>query len=88
MLNNSDIISLLFSKSVKVKYIHSAITFISSSFIPLDVTAGVPILIPLVIDGFSGSNGIAFLFTVIPTSSNLVSATTPVILRFLKSNKL
>ena len=37
---------------------------ISSSLRPREVTAGVPILTPLVTNGFSGSFGIAFLFTV------------------------
>ena len=51
---------------------------ISSSLKPLEVEAGVPILIPLVTNGLFVSNGIAFLFTVIPTSSSIFSASLPV----------
>lgn len=53
--------------------------FISSSLNPLVVTAGVPILIPLVIKGLKVSKGIVFLFTVIPTESKSFSASFPVI---------
>lgn len=52
--------SALLSKSVAVRYIHSAITSMSSSTSPLVVTAAVPTLTPLVTNGFSGSLGIAF----------------------------
>ena len=41
--------------------------------------AGVPILIPLVINGLFSSYGIIFLLVVIPASSNLFSAIFPVI---------
>ena len=51
---------------------------ISSSAIPRVVTAGVPIRMPLVTAGFSGSKGMAFLFTVIPAFSSPLSATLPV----------
>ena len=61
--------SLLFSKSVIAAFISLAISFMSSSLKPRDVVAGVPILIPLVINGLFVSNGIAFLFTVIPTTA-------------------
>ena len=50
--------SFSFTKSA----MQSAIIIISSSFIPLAVTAGVPILTPLVTKGFCVSKGIAFLF--------------------------
>ena len=43
----------------------AAISFISSSPKPLDVTAAVPIRTPLVTNGLSVSNGIVFLFVVI-----------------------
>ena len=55
-----------------------AISSISSKLKPRDVTAAVPIRTPLVTNGFSGSNGILFLFTVIPISSKACSATLPV----------
>ena len=57
----------------------------SSSFIPLDVTAGVPILTPLVTNGLAVSKGTVFLLTVIPTSSSMCSASLPVTSLFLKS---
>ena len=56
-----------------------AISFISSSLKPRVVTAGVPIRIPDVTNGLSVSNGIVFLFTVMPTSSSTCSAILPVI---------
>jgi len=62
-------------------------TLISFSFIPLDVTAGVPIRIPLVINGLWVSNGTAFLFTVIPDLSSAVSKFLPVIFFELRSTK-
>ena len=55
-----------------------AISFISSSLNPREVTAGVPRRTPDVTNGFSVSYGIVFLFTVIPTSSSTCSATLPV----------
>ncbi len=55
-----------------------ATSFISSSLKPRDVIAGVPIRTPEVTNGFSGSNGIAFLFAVMCTSSNKASASLPV----------
>ena len=58
---------------------HSAITSISSVFKPLVVTAGVPILTPLVIPGFCGSFGIAFLLHVIFAASSAISNSLPVI---------
>ena len=56
--------SALFSKSVAVSLMNSAMSTISCASKPLEVTAAVPILIPLVTKGFSGSPGIAFLLTV------------------------
>ncbi len=64
--------------SSKAKFIISAISFISSSFIPRVVTAGVPIHTPLVTNGLSGSKGIVFLLAVIPISSSMASAFFPV----------
>lgn len=56
--------SLFPSGSAAINAMHSAITSISASLSPLVVTAGVPILTPLVIPGFCGSLGIAFLLHV------------------------
>src|SRR5215469_5324725 len=55
----------------------SAISIISSSFIPRVVTAGVPTLIPPPFTTDSVSNGIEFLFTVIPARSNVSCACRP-----------
>ncbi len=55
---------------------------------PRDVTAAVPIRTPLVTNGLAVSNGIVFLFTVIPTSSNTCSATLPVISKLRTSIKI
>ena len=49
----------------------------SFSFNPRVVIAGLPILIPLVIHGFSVSNGIVLLLTVIPPFSRTDSAKLP-----------
>src|SRR5699024_709849 len=68
----------LSSKLFKVNTIISATSFISSSLNPRVVTAAVPTRTPLVTNGLSLSNGIVFLFVVIPTSSNASSATLPV----------
>src|SRR5699024_9103706 len=66
--------SILFN----TKEIISATSFISSSLNPRVVTAAVPTLTPLVINGLSLSKGIVFLFVVIPTESSASSATFPV----------
>ena len=58
--------------------IHRAISAISGSRKPRVVTAGVPTRIPLVTKGFSGSLGMVFLFTVMPTSSSRCSYSLPV----------
>ena len=55
-----------------------AIVRISSGPKPRVVVAGVPIRIPEEVFGGSGSNGIAFLLTVIPISSRSCSASLPV----------
>ena len=68
--------------------INTAICLISSSIKPLDVTAGVPNLNPEVVFLFSVSKGTAFLLDTIPTFSNLVSNSLPVIPLFFKSNKI
>ena len=47
-----------------------AICFISASFMPRVVTAGVPRRMPLAWNGERVSNGIVFLFTVMPASSS------------------
>jgi hypothetical protein len=57
----------------------SAINSISGSVIPRVVIAGVPIRIPLATIGGFSSNGIAFLFTVMPALPSAVSATLPLI---------
>jgi hypothetical protein len=56
-----------------------AIRFISSVPKPLVVTAGVPILIPLVTTGGLGSKGMVFLFTEIPALHKACSASFPLI---------
>lgn len=63
--------SLKLSKSLRVPAIIAAISLISSSFMPLVVTAGVPRRIPLVTKGEAGSKGIVFLLHVILTSSRM-----------------
>ena len=55
-----------------------AIARISSGPKPRVVVAGVPRRIPEAVFGGSGSNGIAFLLTVMPTSSRSASASLPV----------
>src|SRR4030095_5147291 len=54
---------------------NSAIASISGSRIPRLVIAGVPILMPLATIGGFLSNGMAFLFTVIPALPSAASAT-------------
>ena len=61
-----------------VSLIASAICTISSSFNPLDVTAGVPRRRPLVTNGDCGSLGTVFLLHVICTESNNFSMSFPV----------
>ena len=58
--------------------IHLAICLISASFIPRVVSAGVPMRTPDGSSGLRGSNGIMFLFTVIPAASRACSAALPV----------
>ena len=55
----------LLSDLLRVPSIIDASSIISASFIPFVVTAGVPILKPLVTNGLSGSKGIVFLLVVI-----------------------
>ena len=55
---------------------------------PLVVTAAVPSLIPLVVNGFSGSFGIAFLLHVILTVSRSFSVALPVTPLLLKSTSI
>ena len=57
----------------------SPILSISRSPIPRVVTAGVPMRMPLAVIGGFGSNGMAFLLTVMPALSRAASATLPVI---------
>ena len=47
-----------------------AISFMSSSFRPRVVAAGVPTRMPEVTNGFSGSLGMAFLLTVMKPSKS------------------
>src|SRR5437016_1243051 len=54
---------------------------------PRVVTEGVPIRMPLATKGFCGSNGIAFLLTVMPALSSAFSASAPVIFFGLKSTR-
>ena len=68
----------LFSKSSLTSLIKDAMSFISSTPIPLVVRAGVPRRIPLVTKGLRVSPGTVFLFVVIPASSRAFSKTFPV----------
>ncbi len=56
--------------SISTSLIMSAIAAISGSFIPRVVTAGEPSRTPLAWNGERVSNGIVFLFTVMPASSS------------------
>src|SRR5690606_14620158 len=67
------------SISSKTSAMSCPISTISASFIPLVVTAGVPIRMPLVTSGGCWSNGIVFLLTVIRAFSSACSACLPVI---------
>ena len=75
--------SALPAKSRAAMPIHRAISAISGSRKPREVTAGVPTRMPLVTKGFSGSLGMAFLLTVIWTSSSRCSSSLPVLLFLL-----
>ena len=66
------------SKSVASSLNRRAMTFMSSSLRPRVVTAGVPTRTPEVTKGFSGSLGMAFLLTVMCTSSRRFSISLPV----------
>ena len=57
----------------------------SASFRPRLVTAGVPMRIPLVTKGDSGSLGMVFLLTVMYTSSSRCSSSLPVMPVSLRS---
>src|SRR5438132_1511892 len=57
--------------------IRSEISSISSSFMPRVVTAGVPTRMPPGLKGELLSNGIAFLFTVMPARSSVSCASLP-----------
>ena len=67
-------ITLSFSGSISTRSINETIFFICASFNPLDVIAGVPILIPLVTNGDLSSNGTMFLLMVISAFTNEFSA--------------
>src|SRR5687768_3035550 len=56
----------------------SPIVSISRSPMPRVVTAGVPMRMPLAVIGGLGSNGMAFLFTVMPALPSAASAALPV----------
>ena len=62
-----------------------AISFISASPIPREVTAGVPTRTPLVTIGLFVSNGTVFLFTVIQARSSASWASFPVMPRLVRS---
>ena len=68
--------------------INSTTSFASSFLKPLVVMAGVPIRIPEVTNGDSGSLGIEFLLTVIFTDPYSSSTSLPVTFLFLKSIKI
>ena len=55
--------------SINTSLIMSAMAAISASFMPRVVQAGVPSRMPLAWNGDRVSNGIVFLFTVMPASS-------------------
>ena len=65
----------------------SATTGISSGVKPRVVHAGVPMRTPLVTPGFCGSFGMAFLLTVICTSSSFVCSSLPVMFFFPQIGK-
>ena len=65
-----------------------AISLISSSCIPLVVTDGVPILIPLVTEGFLVSLGTVFLLTVILAFSRFFYTSSPVTPKEVKSQSI
>ena len=67
---------------------HLAITAISGSLKPREVTVGVPTRMPLVTKGFSGSLGMAFLLTVMHTDSRRCSISLPVIWKFRTSTSI
>src|SRR5699024_6400930 len=67
-----------FVRGDKVSTLISPTSVLSSVVIPRVVIAGVPRRIPLVTNGYASSNGIVFLFTVIPTSSSASSDCLPV----------
>ena len=69
------------SAFTSARSIRSTTAFISASFIPRVVRAGVPIRMPEVTKGDSSSAGIMFLFTVMSTLPRVSSAVFPVILR-------
>ena len=66
------------SKSLAVSAMQWAIRFISSAPRPRVVTAAVPILTPLVTEGFWGSPGMAFLFSVMWLASQRYCSSAPV----------
>ena len=72
------ILSLLLSKSLSARAIHSAILSISATPMPLVVTAAVPRRTPLVTKGLLFSLGTVFLFAVMRTSSRRCSSSLPV----------
>src|SRR5581483_7517705 len=65
--------------------IQVAICFISFSFMPRVVMAGVPMRIPEGLNGGAGSYGMLFLLIVIPASSSKSAASAPPIFLFRKS---
>ena len=65
-----------------------AIVRISSGPKPRVVVAGVPTRMPDAVLGGSGSNGMAFLLTVMPTSSRRCSASLPVTPRGVTSTSM
>ena len=71
--------------SLITSLINRTIRTISSLPIPRVVIAGVPIRIPLVINGLRSSKGTIFLFTVIPAFSKAFSADFPVTFLFDRS---
>jgi hypothetical protein len=64
--------------SIKTSLIMSAMAAISASFIPRVVQAGVPSRMPLAWNGDRVSNGIVFLFVVMPASSSAIWQSLPV----------
>ena len=80
--------NLTYDLLITTEQIKSAISLNSSSLKPLVVQAGVPNLIPEVMNGLSVSNGIPFLLQVMFDLPNEACASFPVTLKDLRSSNI